>query len=197
MKELWKDIPSYEGLYQISNLGRVKSLSKFHKISKDYSSIGYWSKERILKNIEDKQKYFMVKLSKNGKLKNYRVHRLVAQLFVENPNNLSQVNHKDGNKHNNCFNNLEWCTCKDNIRHAWINGLNYNTEHQYLLGKSKSKRVFQYTTNGDFVKDWESMTIVTKKLGISTQSISKCCKGLIKTAGGFVWKYKNEKDSIK
>ena len=100
MKEIFKDIEEYEGLYQISNLGRVKSLK--------------YGKERILKPAKDKKGYLYVCLYKQGKMKIYRVHRLVAQAFIPNPNNLPQVNHKDEDKTNNASSNLEFCDAKYN-----------------------------------------------------------------------------------
>ena len=111
----WKDIPGYEGLYQVSNLGEIKSLN--------YRNTG---KEKILKLIKDKKGYFHVNLYKNGKLKNLQVHRLVAMAFIPNHNNYNQVNHKDENTSNNAVENLEWCTAKYNSnygnRNKKING---------------------------------------------------------------------------
>ena len=105
--ENWKDIPNYEGLYKISDLGNVKST---------YSN-------KILKPSADKYGYVRFSATKNKKQKTLRIHRLVAELFIQNPNNLPQVNHKDGNKENNCKTNLEWCTDSENKLHAYVNGL--------------------------------------------------------------------------
>ena len=120
MKELWKDIKGYEGCYQVSNLGRIKSLDRM--TNNQYGE--YFMKGRILKNsiIKDKG-YCRVSLNNgNGKIST-RVHRLVAEAFIPNPENKPEVNHKDGNKLNNCVSNLEWCTNKENIEHSIRTGL--------------------------------------------------------------------------
>lgn len=108
--EEWKDIPGYEGLYQISSFGRVKSMGT----SRD----GWRFKEKILKLTEEPKGYLKVGLRKNGKLKTVRVHRLVAESFVPNPECFPEVNHKDENKSNNRVENLEWCTAKYNSRYG-------------------------------------------------------------------------------
>jgi hypothetical protein len=113
--EIWKDIVGYEGLYQVSNLGRVKSLPKMCGRS--------FREERLLTVDLSNCGYNRVSLCKDNKLTKYGVHRLVATAFIENPCNLPQVNHLDGNKTNNNVCNLEWCTAKDNTNHAFNNGL--------------------------------------------------------------------------
>lgn len=120
MQEIWKDIKGYEGLYQVSNLGRVKSLPR-----KIYNNgiIGknkfYISKEKILKERIDHKGYFRVALCKNNIQKDYSIHRLVLENFVENVDNKPCVNHIDGNKQNNNLENLEWCTYSENLNHAY------------------------------------------------------------------------------
>ena len=116
-KEEWKDIPNYEGLYQISNYGIVKSLSK-HKRNNSISQ------EMLLKNHINDSGYCVVELHKNKSRKVFRVHRLVAELFITNEQQKPCVNHIDGNKLNNCVDNLEWVTYKENMIHAVKNGLN-------------------------------------------------------------------------
>lgn len=117
--EIWKDIKGYEGLYQVSNLGRVKSLGRFHKFPNGGI---YEIKPRILKNATETSGYLFVALY-NGYRKQYKIHRLVAEAFIPNPNNLPQVNHKDLNKQNNRVDNLEWCTASENIKHAFKHGV--------------------------------------------------------------------------
>lgn len=120
MIEKWKDIEGFENLYQVSNLGNVKSLS--HEVIRSNGSIQHF-KERILSPGNMTSGYKFIGLTKEKICKNYGVHRLVAQAFIPNPNNFPQVNHKDGNKENNCVNNLEWCTYSENIKHALNIGL--------------------------------------------------------------------------
>ena len=113
MKEIWKDIKDFEGLYQISNLGRIKSLLD-NKGKK---------REIIRKPRKAKNGYLYLNLWNNGKYKTVKIHRLVAEYFIDNVNELPVVNHIDGNKLNNSANNLEWCTYKQNTIHAYKNGL--------------------------------------------------------------------------
>ena len=111
MKEIWKDIKDFEGLYQVSNLGNVRRI-KFinNKIEK----------EKITMLKPNKNIYLQVMLCKNGKTKRKNVHRLVAETFIDNPNNYDCVNHKDENKHNNSINNLEWCTRIYNMNYGYV-----------------------------------------------------------------------------
>lgn len=127
-KEEWRDIKGYEGLYQVSNLGRVKSLSKYHK-----TKSGYFSKERILKQIYNDRGYKLVGLSKEWKKEKIFVHRLVAEAFISNPNNYLQVNHiNEFEKDNNRVENLEWCDAKYNC--------NYGTRNKRIKEKNRHER---------------------------------------------------------
>lgn len=131
--EVWKDIDGYEGKYKISNLGRVKSLVFSNRQST-------FLKERILKPQKNK-KYLQVSLCKNNKIKIINIHRLVALTFIPNPNNLPQINHIDGNKLNNIVENLEWCTCSQNIQHAYNNGLMFiNADRRKIASETMKKR---------------------------------------------------------
>lgn len=178
MKEIWKDIKGYEGLYQISNLGKVKNIKRLqYDINKKV--FVYIEKEKMLKPSKNKKGYLQVVLQKKKKRKSQKVHRLVAEAFISNPNNLPIVNHKDENKQNNCVDNLEWCNNKYNC--------NYGSRNTKL-----AKKVNQYTKNNIFVKTYESMSEASKLLNIHHSHISDCCLGKRKSAGGYVWKYANK-----
>ena len=166
--EEWRDIKGYESLYQVSDFGRVKSLKGYHR------------KEHILKARNNLYGYLTVGLSKKNKSKRYKIHRLVAETFIPNLDNLPQVNHKDGNKLNNNVDNLEWCNRSYNMKHAYNNNL------------LKCRPVNQYDMNGNFIKKWKGSEYAMIELGIWNVNIVNCCRGKRKTAGGFVWSYANE-----
>lgn len=185
MIEEWKDIKGYEGLYQVSNLGRIKSLSRNN------------TKGKILKLTKDKRGYYFVTLSKNNVVEKVMIHRVVAKIFLLNTENKSQVNHIDGNKTNNCVENLEWCTPKENIRHAWDNGLCRMTINHInsakkigkINGSLGKKKINQYDGNNNFIKQWGSIIEASNFYSIDRGNITKCCKGNRKKVGGFIWKY--------
>ena len=125
MEEIWKDIEGYEGLYQVSNYGRVKSLPKIHKTTKNYNKLGYITKEKILKQRKTQRGYFLVTLYKEQKSKSLYVHRLVVNMFISNKDNKPCINHKNGDKKDNKVTNLEWCTYSENMIHAYATSLNH------------------------------------------------------------------------
>lgn len=195
MQEIWKPVKGYEQLYEVSNLGNVKSLKKswstYNYKSKNYYKIT--TEERILKPSISHCGYKQINLSKNNKAKEKLVHRLVAEAFIENKDNKKCVNHIDGNKQNNRVDNLEWCTHKENSKHSWNNGL----QKSYLKGKygkehNLSKAVIQYDLEGNFIKEWDCISDVTRSLNIDSGRITKCCQKqkYCHTAGGYIWKYK-------
>ena len=167
LKEEWRDIKDYKGIYQVSNLGRIKNY-KTKKIRK----IIYKSNDN----------YGRVILSKNGKIKGEYIHRLVAKAFLENPNNYKEINHKDENPTNNNLMNLEWCDRK------------YNNLYGKRIKKVKeklSKPINQYDLQGNFIKKWGSISSAMNEYHNS--HIVDCLKQRRKTAGGCIWKYADEK----
>ena len=173
-KEIWRDVPSFEGLYKVSNTGKVKRLFRN-------------GKERILAGKIDKDGYINVILSKNQKKKHCRLHRIIAEAFVPNPENKPQVNHKDRNKQNNFVDvddvlgattNLEWVTASENVIHGYVTGRNV-----------RKSSVFQYTRDLKLVSRWDSIREASRALNISPNNISSCCTGNLKTAGGYIWKH--------
>ena len=178
MQEIWKDIKGYEGIYQVSNLGKVKSLN--YKRGKH---------EKEIKQALNSRGYLEVGLF-NGKVKTHRVHRLVAQTFIPNPENKDEVNHIDGNKKNNAVSNLEWNTSKENVHHAWENKLIcFSKESRRKAGISRQKPCLQYDKNNHLIKRWDSLKQASKELGICKSTISMCLNGRYETAGGYVWKF--------
>lgn len=195
MIEIWKDIKGYEGLYQVSNIGNVKSLNRVLKrIDNKKCSI----REKILKPNLEKKGYQSVKLCylKNSKM--FKVHRLVAEAFIPNIENKPQINHKNLNKQDNKITNLEWCTAKENIIHAAKRGLlsRKPTKKQIeiftKMAKNNVINVCQYDLNGNFIKRWNSIRDVERALKINNANITSVCKNKRKNAGGFIWKYSND-----
>lgn len=178
MEEIWKDVVGYEGLYQVSNKGRVKSLSRHREVG----WANYISKERIIKPATHRQGYKYVCLHKNGNKKIFKIHRLVAIAFIPNPNGFNCINHKDENPSNNNLENLEWCN------HSYNNRYGMRCEK---FRKSMGKVVLQFTKNGDFLKEWICMRVAQRETGI--RNIDVVCRGERKTAGGYIWKYKEVK----
>ena len=187
MNEIWKDIEGYENKYQISNLGRVKSLYLINR----QATI---PREKILSPGHNLQGYLFVTLSKNGKLsKHLSIHRLVAKHFIPNPNNYPVVNHINGIKTDNCVENLEWCTQKYNIQQSYKNGQQKPT-WKGKTGKLSplSIKINQYDLDNNFIKKWDCLRDVQRELNIFASDISKCCKGVKKTAGGYRWRYADD-----
>jgi len=198
MKEIWRDIKDYEGLYQVSNLGRVRSVDRYVKHEEGGLRLlkGKYKKIQIFKC-----GYVYVELSKNGKSKYFRVHRLVAMTFPDlvdwieeakgKPFEELSVNHKDKNRTNNCVDNLEWCTVSYNNTYddgAKKRGIKISktlTNNPYT-----SKPVEQYTLDMVFVAEYPSTMEAERQTGIPCSGISKCCNNKLKTTGGYIWKYR-------
>ena len=186
-EEIWKPIPGYEGLYEVSSYGRVKRLERDVI---DKNGVKYHKKERILKASPDGRGYLKVYLFDNeSRMKSIKVHRLVSETFISNPENKPQVNHKDEIKTNNHVENLEWMTAKENS--------NYGTRNERAgkaISKALSKPVAQYSEDGELIKVWQSATEAACQLDICYQNISKTAQGNRKTCGGFVWKYVEDEE---
>ena len=174
MKEIWRDIKNYEGLYQVSNLGNVKSLRKNIILKGGLVGIGYYS----------------VNLCKNKNHKSTKIHKLVAQTFIPNPNNYPCINHKDGNKTNNCVDNLEWCTHSYNNKEAYRIGLKKSLKGKNnYYSRTLMIPINQYSLDGNFIKRWNSISEASKELNLYHSNIIAVCKNKKRTAGGFIWKY--------
>lgn len=159
--ENWKVIVGYEGLYEVSDKGRVKSLN-YNRTRTD----------RIMKPEKSHGGYLYVSLCKNGQRKSLLVHRLVAEAFIPNPNNLETVNHKDQVKTNNSVDNLEWMSRADNVIYS-------NARTVQMLDKS----------TGELLATFPSAHEAERVTGIANQNISSCCRGKLKSSGGYVWKF--------
>lgn len=193
MKEEWKDIKGFEGLYQVSNKGRIKSLEHFTLQTNIYDKGGKTNRkheEKILKGWIQNTGYLTVAL----KNKKYSIHRLVAETFIKNPEKHKTVNHIDGNKLNNKVENLEWCSLQENIKHAYKAGLMENCKRINSKIKQRAKFIDQYDLNGTYIKTFlgskeAEKELRNKNINISNSGIRDVCNGKRKTAGGFKWKW--------
>lgn len=173
-KEIWKYINEYPN-YKVSNLGRVKSLN--------YKNTG---KEKIMKPCKNSCGYLHVHLSKNGKNKVIKVHRLVADAFLPNPDNLPQVNHKDENPLNNNFENLEWVTAKQNVNHGTRNKRAGESISKAMRNNKKNSKPVICLETGII---YPSSREVQRLFGFDHSHICDCCKGKQNTCGDFHWRY--------
>lgn len=175
MKEIWKDIEGYEGLYQISSMGRVKSL-------------WFW-KERILKECRDWRWYTHVLLTKNKIAKTYKPHRLVAIAFVPNPKNKKEINHKNWNGLDNRVENIEWATRSENEKHKYdVLWYVSHLKWKYWKNNSQSKKVWQYSKKDwVLIRVWDSMADIRRETWIC--NVCACCQWKLKSVWGYIWKY--------
>lgn len=178
-KEIWKDILGYKGLYKVSNLGRVKSI--------------YYEKTHRILSACPNNGYLYVGLWSIGKCKKHSIHRLVAEAFLPNPENKPCVNHLNAKRDDNTLANLEWCTHSENNRYAYHSSGRINPM-MGVTGRNnkRSRPVLQLSkTNNSLISRYVSISEASEKTGVSAGNIVSCCKGILKSAGCFMWKYEN------
>ena len=174
--ETWRDVSGFEGKYLVSSQGRIISLNYLNT-----------KQPRFLKTFKHHSGYIMVNLGENGRKS---VHQLVANAFINNPENKKYVNHIDGNKINNCVENLEWVTSKENMQHAIRTGLRdpHNNNHPFGKNNSTSKPVLQFSITGQFIRRWDCMSDAAREFGCRPGQISNCACGRRKSVCGYIWK---------
>lgn len=175
-KEIWQDIEGYEGLYQVSSMGRVKSLKRTDRLGRTVEG-------RILKPGDNGGGYLNVALCVGGKSKTHKVHRLVCEAFRDNPENKLDVNHLNEDKTDNRVCNLEWATRKENNNHG---------THNERVANSLSKPIGQYTLGGELIRIWPSAKEAQMQTGFHRSNICAVANGKLKTAHNFIWKYVEE-----
>lgn len=183
MKEEWRAVTGYDGFYEVSNFGRVRNLAVY---SYKYKRVIVRKEPRLINPCLTYDGYLRVVLSKYGKKKHFTVHRLVALVFLPNNDNLPEVNHKDENHKNNCVWNLEWCTRKYNANYGT---LPKRISEWQTNSRVRSKAVFQYTLDGEFISAYPSQREAGRVTGINSDTIGSVCRGTGKTAGGFKWSF--------
>lgn len=178
--EIWKPVVGYEGLYEISSMGRVNSLGRW---GKGRNGSMKYHKGGLLNVCYDNNGYKCVVLSKEGKPKKCRIHRLIAEAFIPNPENKPCIDHINTIRDDNRIENLRWCTQKENLNNP--------------ISIEKQKEVqgtptLQFSKDGRLIKLWNSIIDAERTLGFSHGNICRCCKGTYKTLGGYIWKYYNK-----
>lgn len=195
MTELWKDVQGYEGLYQVSNMGNVRSVDHEVEVTRNGITFVVPKKGKVLSPTRRQHGYVGVMLYGKGGhatrgFKTFAVHRLVAEAFVENPNGYDEVNHLDECKTNNRADNLEWCDRSYNVRY----GTGIERGHE-KIGELLRKPVVQMDMQGNVIREWESLTAVERETGMSKSSICNCCKKHRKYshAYGYRWEYADKR----
>lgn len=176
---MWKNIEGLPG-YQVSNDGQVRSIDR---VITDKNGVKYRREGKLLSQFKNTKGYLNVQIisAKN-------VHRLVAETFIPNPDNLPQVNHKDCNKDNNHVDNLEWVSGRDNLDHAWSNRLR-DISGLNVYNKNKSRKVSQYTLKGEFVRNFDSIQEASRSVKTTPSNLKAVCDGKRHKCKGYVWRY--------
>lgn len=179
MREIWKDIKGFEGVYMVSNLGRVKGLARISSDNRDLP-------DRYLTGSKYSNGYCMVKLSLNGKRVRKSIHRLVAEAFIPNPDGLPMINHKDEDKTNNKADNLEWCDARYNSTYGTCRMRGKET-----FIKNNSNTVYQFALDGSFIAEYNTITTAARATGAQESEICACCNRYEHSisSGGYIWRF--------
>lgn len=186
MEEKWRAVIGYEGLYEVSNLGNIRSVDKVSRMPCNGERATKVVKGKLLKPYESGNGYFKIALVKDGKSRKHFVHRIVADAFLQNPGNCSVVNHIDFNRRNNKVDNLEWCSQRENLLHGTlrlVEGLDY-----------KDLRIGRFDKDGNLVDVWSSLSKIEETLGICKTDVLACCRGRLKSSYGYIWRYVNSRN---
>lgn len=180
MQEIWKEIKNFENYYEISNKGRLRSKDRIIRNGQG----NYLKKGQIVKPIKCTNGYLEYALKKNGKYKIFLAHRLIATYFIPNPDNKPEVNHLDEDITNNCVENLEWCTSKENA--------NYGTRNKRCKenNKKQCKPIIQLDLKGNRIKEYKTIGDASREVKGDISAIIRVCKGRQKTAYNYIWQYK-------
>lgn len=186
--ETWKPINGFEGYYEASNLGKIRSLSRIVK----HKNRGHkqFKRGKQIKFFLNHKGYPQVDLRNQHKRLSTSVHRIIAKTFIENHGNKPQVNHKNGIKTDNRSVNLEWCTPGENVRHAYRMGLSSSPmKGKFGADHNRSRPVVMMTKKRDEIQRFDSLTMANKITGVNTGNIQSACCGRANTAGGYLWEY--------
>lgn len=194
--EAWKQIDNYDGLYEVSDLGNVRSVTHIDFFYPDKEKLISRTKKGKMLIQSEANGYRRVHLCKDGKVRIFSTHRLVAKAFIPNPNNYPEVNHLNGVRNDNRAANLEWCSKSQNIRHCYDvlkRKISPNVVNVFGGDHPASTPILQYDLTGHFIKEWGSAIEIQRALNLNSPNVIACCRGKQQTCGGFIWKHKHER----